>query len=195
LSIDGKANTSDDILVSLIRHDDENAFRVLYDRYNKKIYFFSLRYLGNNYEAEELVQSTFINIWENRKSLNRDLPVKSYIYKAAVNYIYNFLKKKAIRARFVESEISKRETLSNLTYEEVFFRDLENSINSIVSTLPPRQQNIFRLSRYEGLTNMEIAKKLDLSVRTVENQMYRALNLIRNYLKKGVFLVMLLFSL
>jgi RNA polymerase sigma-70 factor (family 1) len=187
-------NISDDLLVTRIRHGNKDAFRLLYTRYNKKIYFFSLRYLGNNVEAEELVQSVFINVWENRESLDASLPVKSYIYKAAVNYIYNYLKKKAIRTKFIESEIIRGENSSNLTYEQVFFHDLEISINSIINSFPECQQKIFKLSRIEGLSHKEIAKKLDLSERTVENQVYRSLKIIRNALKGGMALILLLIS-
>jgi len=187
-------NISDNLLVTRIQHNDKDAFKSLYNRYSKKIYFFSLKYLGNNVEAEELVQSVFINVWENRESLDATNSVKNYIYKAAVNYIYNYLRKKTIRARFIESETNKGEIHSNLTYEQVFFHDLERSIDSIVETLPSQQQRIFQLSRYEGLTQKEIAKKLDLSVRTVENQIYRALKIIKNILKGGIFLVLMLLS-
>ena len=150
--------------------------------------------LGNNVEAEELVQSVFINVWENRESLDATNSVKNYIYKAAVNYICNFLRKQAIRARFIESEINKGEIHSNLTYEQVYFHDTERTINSIVETLPSQQQKIFQLSRNKGLTNKEIAKKLDLSVRTIENQKYRALTIIKKALKGGILLVLLLIS-
>jgi RNA polymerase sigma-70 factor (family 1) len=180
-------NVSDNLLVTRIRQNDTDAFRSLYNRYSKKIYFFSLKYLNNSVEAEELVQSVFINLWENRKSLDATNSVKSYIYKAAVNYIYNYLRKKTIRTRFIESEIQKGEIHSDLTYEQVFLHDLERSINSVVETLPSQQQKIFRLSRYEGLTHKEIASKLDLSVRTVENQMYRVLKVLKTILKEGYF--------
>ncbi|RPI76231.1 MAG: RNA polymerase sigma-70 factor [Ignavibacteriales bacterium] len=177
-------DVNDDVLVTRIRQNDKDAFKLLYNRYSKKIYYFSLKYLGNKIEVEELVQSVFINVWENRKSLDPTYSVKSYIYKAAVNYIYNYLKKKSIHARFVESQINNDEIHLNLKYEQVFFNDLEKSINSIVGTLPPQQQKIFRLNRDEGLTYMEIASKLDISVRTVENQMYRALKTLRTILKE-----------
>jgi RNA polymerase sigma-70 factor (ECF subfamily) len=180
-------NVDDSLLVTRIRQDDKYAFKSLYQRYSKKIYFFSLKYLGNNIEAEELVQSVFINVWEKRNYLDPTNSVKSYIYKAAANYIYNYLKKKSIHARFVDSQINKDEVLTNLTYEQVLFNDLEKSINSIVGILPPQQQKIFQLNRNEGLTNDEIASKLDLSVRTVENQMYRALKTIRIILKEKYF--------
>jgi len=151
-------NISDNLLVARIRLNDKDAFKSLYNRYNKIIYYFSLKYLKNDVEAEELVQSVFINVWENRESLDATIFVKNYIYKAAVNWIYNYLKKKTIIARFIESEINKGEKLSNLTYEEVFFHDLERSINCIVKTLPSQQQKIFQLSRSEGLTHIEIAE-------------------------------------
>ncbi len=180
-------NVTDNLLVTRIRQNDKDAFKSLYNRYSKRIYFFSLKYLGNDIEVEELVQSVFINIWENRKSLDATSSVKSYIYKCAVNYIYNYLKKKTIHARFIESQIHKDETHSNHTYEEIFFHDLEKSINSVVGTLPSQQQKIFQLSRYEGLTDKEIAGKLNLSVRTVENQLYRALKKIKIILKEKYF--------
>lgn len=175
-------NISDNLLVIRMRQHDKDAFKLLYNRYNKKIYFFSLKYLKNSVEAEELVQSVFINIWEKRESLDATNSVRSYIYRSAVNYIYNYLKKKAIHTRFIESEITKGEVHSNHTYEQVLFHDLERSINTFVETLPPQQKKIFQLSRFEGLTHKEIAIKLDISERTVENQMYRALKILKTIL-------------
>lgn len=182
--MDSKSNNSEKNLVIDIRNDSVDAFKLLYNRYNKKLYYFSLRYLSDLEEAEELVQSVFISIWEHRQSLDATMPVKNYIYKSAVNYIYNYLKKKAIRARFVESELQKGELQSNQTYDQIFFHDLEKSISSIVKTLSSQQQKIFKLSRFEGLSHEEIAKDLDLSVRTVENQIYRALKIIKSKLKR-----------
>ncbi|MBW6500509.1 MAG: RNA polymerase sigma-70 factor [Bacteroidales bacterium] len=179
---------SDNLLVTRIRQNDKNAFKILYNRYSRKIYFFSLKFLGNNFETEELVQSVFINVWETRESLDTAGSVKSYIYRSAVNYIINYLKRKSVRTRFMELQIHKEDFESNNTYEQVFFNDLEKTINSVVGALPPGQQKIFRLSRFEGLTHKEIAGKLDLSVRTVENQMYRALKTIKTILKERYFL-------
>ena len=167
-------NSSDNVLVSRIRNDSREAFKLLYNRYNKKIHYFSLRYLG------------FISIWEHRKSLDERMSVKSYIYRSSVNYIYNYLKKKAIRARFIETELQKDEVLSNQTLDQVLLHDLEKSINSIIEKLPPQQKKIFRLSRLDGLSHEKIAQQLDLSVRTVENQIHRALSIIRSKLKDSI---------
>ncbi len=189
-----KDNPADDKLVIKLRRDDECAFKELFDRYSKKLYYFSLRYLRNNEESEELVQTVFINLWEHRKSLRDDMPVKSYIYRSAVNYIYNQLKKRAIHAKFVDSELIREEIHSNPTYEKVLFNDMERSINSIIDTLPLQQKEIFLLSRYENLSHKEIAEKLDLSVRTVENQVFRALKIIRSRLQTQIIFLILLFK-
>lgn len=184
--LDEHKNIADNQLVTRVRLNDKNAFKVLYDRYSKKIYFFSLKYIRNTVEAEELVQSVFINVWENRRSLDPDNSVKSYIYKSAINYIFNYLKKKKIQNRFIESQMHQDENQSENLYEEVFFHDLEKSIETVVVTLPSQQQRIFRMSRYDGLSYQEIAAKLELSLRTVENQMYRALKTLKTALK-GIY--------
>lgn len=180
-------NLSDNLLVTKIRQNDKDAFKSLYDRYSRKIYFFSLKYISDTSEVEDLVQSVFINVWQSRKSLDPDNSVKSYIYKAAVNYIFNYLKRKKIQNRFIESQILKGEIQSNLTYEQVFFDDLERSINIVVESLPSQQQKIFQLNRTEGLSEQEIARRLGLSVRTVENQTYRALKKVKAILKSKYF--------
>ena len=172
----------DNILVDKIRNDDKEAFKSLYDHYSRKLYYFSIRCKLSSYDSEELVQSVFINLWERRKFLNDTMEIKSYIYKSAVNYIYNFLKKNAIRNRYIESEISDSKTYSDITYEQVIVRDLEKSIFSIIDTLPLQQQQVIRLSRIEYMSHEEIAEKLDISLRTVENHVYRALKTIKKKL-------------
>jgi RNA polymerase sigma-70 factor (ECF subfamily) len=111
------------------------------------------------------------------------MEIKSYIYKSAVNYIYNFLRKNTIRTRYIESEINEGKTYSDITYEQVIVKDLENSIYSIIDTLPLQQQQVIRLSRIEYLSHEEIAEKLNISLRTVENHIYRALKTIKKRLE------------
>jgi RNA polymerase sigma-70 factor (ECF subfamily) len=165
-----------------IRDNDLTSFELLYNRYKRNIYSFALRYLKNPYEAEDVVQIAFINLWEHRSSLDEAQSVKSYLYRSVVNLIYNTYKKRAIRSRYVEYELNRLDHSSNPTYDLVLQHDLEKNINDVVSTLPPQQQKIFRLSRNSNFSHEEIAGKLDLSVRTVENQIYRTLKVIRKHL-------------
>lgn len=182
-----KANhNNDNILVALIRNDDKDAFKSLYDRYGKKIYYFSLRFLGNNQEAEDLVQTVFINLWLNRKMLDERQEIRSYIYKSAVNSIYNIIKGRSVRARYSESAIREGEPFADVTFEKVVGHDLEELVSSIIEHLPEQQRQVFRLSRIECMTHEEIANKLGISLRTVENHMYRALKVIRKKLGDNI---------
>lgn len=178
--------TEDNLLASGIKNDDLKAFEVLYLRYKKKLYQFSLRYLKESAEAEEIVQAVFVSLWEHRKTLDTSLSIKSYIYKSAVNNIYNSLKKKATVSNYVEREMLNPEKSSNTTYEHMYYKDLEKKIGIIFSELTTQQQNIFQLSRLEGLPNQEIAARLNLSTRTVENQIYRVTKIIRQKLKRDL---------
>ena len=178
----------DSSLAERIRKDDKSAFKMLYDRYSRKVYYFSLKYLSSNVEAEELVQIIFIKLWEARYSLDGGSSVKSYIYKAAVNHIYNCLKRRKIHDKFVEAQTTGSDSRSENLYEEIFFHDLEESIDAAVKRLPEQQQRIFRLSRYDGFSYPEIASRLGLSVRTVENQAFRALRTLKAILQKRYFI-------
>lgn len=180
---------SDYILAVRIKNDDLDAFETLFNRYKKRLYFFSLRYLSDHAEAEDVVQTVFISLWEHRKSLDESRSVKSYIYKSAVNLIYNFLKKEAIRRKYLDSELRNFEKSANQTYDKIFSDDLEKRINIILSSLPPQQHKIFTMSRTDGYSIETISKNLGVSVRTVENQIYRASKLIKESLKSDIFLI------
>ena len=183
-----KQNEPDDsLLVQRIRDDHVDSFELLYHRYMRKLYYFSFNYLKIKEEAEEIVQTVFINLWEHRKSLDDSLSIKSYLYKSTTNAIYNQLKRNALRNKWVEQKLLKPEPTSNETFEQIYYHDLEQTIDQIIAKLPPQQRKIYILSRIEGLSYEEISKQLDLSVRTVENQMYRALKVIKEQLATDIY--------
>jgi len=176
----------DSELTSMIKKDSLKAFEQLYHRYKKKLYCFSLKYVENSFEAEEIVQIVFINTWDHRKTLDENQSVRSYLYKSVVNLVYNSLKKKAIRSKYINRELLNPEKAVNQTYELIFFKELEAKIETVISQLPPQQQKILNYSRFEGLSPIEIAEKLELSVRTVENQIYRASKILREQIKNEI---------
>jgi RNA polymerase sigma-70 factor (ECF subfamily) len=173
----------DNFLASAIRNSNMDAYEELFHRYKKKLYYFSLRYVDDIFDAEELVQTVFINLWEHRCNLDDSQSVRNYLYKSAVNLIYNNLRKKAIRRNYLKAEMLKPEKSENNTYDHLFYLDLEKEINKIIISLPLQQQKIFNLSRFDGLSHQEIAGKLKLSVRTVENQIYRVTKILREHLR------------
>jgi len=179
-------HNNDYILVARIRNDDKEAFKSLYDHYWKKVFYFSLKYLHNNEEAEDVVQTVFLNLWINRKMLDEKQAISSYIFKSAVNHIYNNLKKKAVRFRYFEATAKKGEPFYDETNDLITARELDKTITKLIEDLPEQQKKVFLLSRKENLTCEEISHKLGISVRTVENHMYRALKFIRKGLSENL---------
>lgn len=176
--------TDDAMLASEIRNDKIDAFEILYHRYSRKLYYFSLRYLSDKSDCEEIVQTVFISIWEHRKTLEESKSIKSYIYKIAVNKIYNYLKKKAIHQKYVDQALLMKEGSMNQTYDLINYKELERTLDILISSLPEQQRKIFLLSRFEGLSASEIAAKLSLSPRTVENQIFRVTKVLKTRLKE-----------
>jgi RNA polymerase sigma-70 factor (ECF subfamily) len=181
--MEGKQEVDDNILISRIRNNSMEAFEVLFNRYKKKLYYFSYKYLKDHSDTEELVQTVFLSLWEHRKSLDDSLSIKNYIFKSAANNIYNQIKKKVVHDKYVEHSLQRMDPDTNQTLDQIYYKDLKESIDAIIATLPPQQQKIFLLSRYEDLSSKEIAEKLNLSIRTIENQIYRVTKIIRNELK------------
>lgn len=170
-----------------LKNDSHVAFKELFNRYKMKLYYFALSYLNDSTESEEVVQAVFVRLWENRSTLDETMSVKGFIYKSTVNACLNSLKKKAIRNRYLEKEMLSSDEDRDRSHDLIFYKELKQQIETILATLPPQQQQIFLLSRFEGLTNAEIAERLTLSVRTIENQIYRALKVIKANLNIELF--------
>jgi len=175
----------DDTLASGIRKDDREAFSLFFNKYRRVVYYFSLKYLGDPDESEELVQSVFVSIWEHRRLIDKKKSLKNYLYRSVVNAIYSTLKKRAVRRAYMIKEISKPEGSSD-PYVQIFDNDLRDKLDNIIGLLPPQQQKILNYRRLEGLSSEEIALKLNISVRTVENQIYRATRLLKDIFRSEV---------
>ena len=170
---------SDVKLVRRLKENDKKAFELIYCKFRKKLYFFTLGYLHSQVEAEEIIQNVFIALWENRIMLNESFPIQNYLYKVTINHIYNYFKHQLVQRRYVE-KMKLESTDEDLdTLRGIITNDLDKVVNRFISELPIKQQVIFKLSRIEGLCHSEIAQRLGQSVRTVENQIYRAMKHIR----------------
>jgi RNA polymerase sigma-70 factor (ECF subfamily) len=174
------------IIVERLREGDIESFEIIYNDYFELLYLFSRKYLRNDAEAEELIQQVFLKVWEKRESINPDLSFKAFIFKTVLNDVYNHIRKK--RYEKITSNIY-HESLPNYnesTQESIFYRNLKEKIDKLINNLPPKRREIFMLSRKSGLSNDDIADALDLSVRTVENQIHRALNYLKKNLKEDI---------
>ena len=113
----------DQELISLLREGSKDAFRILYDRYGLKIYRFALSYLKSEYDAEELVQDVFLKLWVKRDSLDISGNIRAYLYKVAVNSIYDFIRRKNLELAFQEF-VNGHTDEDDSTWDEVVYNDL-----------------------------------------------------------------------
>lgn len=169
-------------LTERIKSDDIGAFKSLYDLYSRQLLNFILQYLKETGEAEEILQDVFLSVWEGRKTLQVDKSVKSYLFRIAVNKVYNHLKRRVVERKYQYYLSNNEHTSENNVEDKIYFSELKETIDQILGQLPVQQRRIFRLSRLEGMSHDEIAKKFNISVRTVENQIYRAGKFVKSKL-------------
>ena len=173
------ANITNDIsLLRQIREGNEDAFKSLFETYFTPLCRFIYLHLDDKNVAEELAMDIFIYLWENRETFQIQLSLKAYLFQAAKNKCLNELRKKKETVGLDGVEVSTINTsVSALETEELY-----RLIQEAVFSLPDKCRNIFLLSRRENLTNQEIARKLNISVKTVEGQITKALKKIKKFL-------------
>lgn len=184
-------NIDDSELVRKINSGEKHAYQELFERYAPRIYQFAKSYLKNKSDAEELVQDVFLKVWEKREFLDYSKNVKAFVYKVAVNSIYDFIRRKNIENAFRDFIALHPPGNENNTWHQVILDDMMSHLDELLLKMPEQQQRIFKLSREEGLTNEEIAVQLNLSKRTVENHLYRAVAYLKdNFKADSVFSVL-----
>jgi len=184
-------DTPDKILVQKLKHGDEQAFRKIYERYKKKIYYFAIRYRNSTEEAENVMQDVFVKIWNERKSLNEDLSFNSYIFTITKNHLFNKNRKLLNEKAYREYVIHAFTDSDNRPESEIIYTDLKSKVDSEIEKLPPQRKKVFQLSTIDGLSNKEIADEMDLSIRTVEVHKSLAIKTLKNSIKKLLTLFIL----
>lgn len=182
-------------LVRRLQAGDVEAFDLIYKKYSGKLYSFGLKYLRSTAEAEELVQSVFLKIWENHKHIDKEFSFKSYLFTIAYNDICKLFRKRNYLQKFISDTIAENPQFSFEIEEGIDYQSILERIQQIVDKLPERQKTIFLKSRQEGKSTKEIAEEIGLSPGTVDNYISESLKFIRSRLHNGNLPVLLLFSL
>jgi RNA polymerase sigma-70 factor (ECF subfamily) len=167
-------------LITLLRGGSQDAFGQLFELYSQKMYRFSLSYLKSEAEAEEIVQDVFLKLWENRDKLRNETSFQSYLFTIAFNAIRRQFNKKTREERF-RTEIIESLSEENPSLEtNPDFEILVVKLEQMIDQMPDRRKEIFRKRKKEGKSVRDIATEMDISPKTVENQITEAMN----YLKK-----------
>lgn len=176
---------SDDFkLVELWKAGSEVAYKVLFDRYFSKLYYYTLRMVSDREMAEEIVMDVMMNIWQKKHMVKEALPISAYLFRSVKNRIIDFHRKQALRTTSLDDVTNLVEPLSHMNADRrLMENELEVQFTAGLETLSPQKRNVFTLSRNEGLTYQEIAGRLNISKNTVENHMVAALKQLKTQIK------------
>ncbi len=181
-------------LVKRVATGSEEAFEELFRAYKNKLYSFSLRYTKSPELAREVVQEAFIKVWEGRCKLDPSQCFGAYLFRITRNQLLNHLKRNAFEAAYKHRLSFFLEASHNPTESDVLSAEYEKIAKEAMAQLPPQRQEIFKMSRVEGLSQLEIAQSLNISTHTVKAQMNKALKAMRSYFQKHADLTLLLIA-
>jgi len=167
---------------------------MLFKTYYQPLCNYAYTFVQDRDEAEEIVQSTFLSVWEKKNVTEIRTAIKPYLYAMVRNACLNVIKHEKIKQKHVASELVMAERSVESVSRTVIATELETRIYKAMEKLPEQCRLIFKLSRFEELKYSEIADQLDLSVKTVENQMGKALKIMREQLKDYLPLLIVLMN-
>lgn len=179
-------------IMEQIRAGDQTAFDDLFRQYYRYLVVVAFRYLQDDHRAKDMVQEVFLDFWKRRETIQIEQSIKAFLRRAVVNNCLSTLRKNQ-RIDLKETPDMTASRLQDKVDKIYEYKELEEIVEAAVSSLPERCQAVFRMSRQENLSHKEIAEKLGISTKTIENQMTKALKIIREALKKYGLLLFLLF--
>ena len=198
MSILDKHNLNEDsnFLINRLKSGDESAYELLFKEYYQLLVGFAMKYVTDIENAKELVQDLFVYLYEKREQMEINSSLKSYLFRSVHNRALNLINSQKIRHKYVEHISKTAETGENSLEAVVHTTELEHVLYQAIGDLPPKCRMIFKLNRFEGLSNTEIAQQLKLSKRTVETQISKALKILRTKVQPytTVGLGMIMFS-
>ena len=178
-------------LVKRLRESDENAFAFLLDTYGKSLYFYCNSILKNDTFAEDIVQESFVRLWERRKNFVQLLPIRVFLYQTARNKCLDLLKHEQVVHKY-EADIV-RELSEDFLDEKMIEEEMLGQLYRAIEELPTECARVFKLG-LEGLSNQEIADTLSVSIHTVKTQKQRAMSVLKRRFGIGTILVLSLMT-
>ena len=191
--MDAYSTYTDQQLLTLLRDSDERAFTEIYNRYWNKLFAVAYHRLEDEMEAEEIVQDIYVSLWKRRKDIQLYHPLKSYLSIAVkyqvITHLARLKRRKDYEGYLAKSFLNRAETTSEWLSE----KELRAQIATCISRLPEKCRIVFLMSREQGMSNDLIAKNLQISPKTVEGHITKALHLLRAALKLLHILLFFLF--
>jgi RNA polymerase sigma-70 factor (ECF subfamily) len=179
-------------LTKLLVSGDHKAFIEIYNRFQALLYVYACKITKDREEAEDIVQEVFIYLWDKRSTIILKSNISSYLYSAVRYKFFNLLDHKKIRTDYTKSFQNFLDAGEYITDNYIREKEFSQLIEKEISALPDKMREIFELSRRQNLSRQEIAEKLNISEKTVKNQISNALKILRGKLGFFPFLFLLL---
>lgn len=164
-------------ILDALRNGDHKAFEVVFITYFKKIKLFIFGYIKSEEDAEELAEDLFVTLWTKRQSIDTSKSFSAFMHTMARNAAINFLERKYIHQIYLSNATFQE--LTSTAEDDMIAKELGLQIDDVVDSMPAQRKQIYNLSRNEGLSNEEIALRLNTTKRNVESQLSLALKEIR----------------
>ena len=184
---------SEEKIIRRLRKGESSAFDEVYHQYSRNVYRFAYSFLKNRQDSEEVMQEVFLKVWRNRNTLNEYYSLKAYLFSISHNVIIDEFRKRLKDGKYKEFLKNRAELSSMDTENSIEFNELNERYSDAVEHLPEKRKKIFKLSREDGFSYKEIADKLNISPKTVENQMSQALKYLRSKLEPETLPVLLFY--
>ncbi|MFB9109698.1 RNA polymerase sigma-70 factor [Flavobacterium gyeonganense] len=177
---------------------EEAAFKYFYDKYFRRITSFSIQFIYDQDEAENLAQEAFINLWQNRKEIESINGIQSFLYTYAKSKCLNLIRHNKVKDKFKNDLLNHKEreldieVLNSIQFDTLELTELERIINESINDLPPKTRQVFIKKRFENKKNAEIAEEMQVSLKAVEAHMTKALKILKTKLSDYLFLIFIL---
>jgi RNA polymerase sigma-70 factor, ECF subfamily len=180
-------------LVKKLKEGDSFAFEVLFYKYRNKVKGFAMKIVPSQIDPEETVQEVFVKLWLKKEMINPEKDFQSYLFSIAKHLVLDHLKSAVNRKLYFVGEHFQQDLLEEEGLETSISQETEEKLQKLINEIPERRREIFRLSRFEGLSYKQIAERLNISENTVDSQIRNALAFLRKEFRKMVVLGFLFF--
>lgn len=180
-------NIHDELLLNRISNGDESALTELYSLYWKPLFISSYNLLKNKEICEEIVQDVFIDFWNKKDAIEIKISLNSYLYACTRYKVFHQIKKQNTTTLPPELFESLEKRFQYATPETlIMHQELVNKIDEIINSLPPKCKEVYQLSRNEYLSHKEISDRLQISTKTVENHISKAIKVLKSSLGQTI---------
>lgn len=171
-------------MTSGLINDDKAVIDLIYSTYHKRIYAFAFSYLKIKDDALDVVHEVFLKLWENRHRIEPDTKIEAFVFTITRNTVLSIFRKKASEKKYMDHLACVTISHDLNTQNQLDYTFLKETIDGLIKDLPPKRQEVFLKSRKDGLSNKEIAQQLNISEKTVEDHITKALGFLKKKMDK-----------